>query len=99
MFCVRLLYPMRTSAGGDVLGLACAPGGKAVLICLCLWLQLGHGVVDTCGRYSEFDELRRKLMQTFPLSKAALPELPPKSSICKSLLVPQTPYLDPASRR
>lgn len=35
-------------------------------------------------RYSEFDELRRRLVQTFPHSEAAMPELPPKSRIWKT---------------
>jgi len=34
-------------------------------------------------RYSEFDDLRHKLLQTFPNSSAALPPLPPKSVISK----------------
>lgn len=34
-------------------------------------------------RYSEFDELREKLLQTFPNSIAAMPELPPKSAFSK----------------
>ncbi|KAJ6442659.1 sorting nexin-like protein [Purpureocillium lavendulum] len=34
-------------------------------------------------RYSEFDDLRRQLMQSFPAFRAAVPELPPKSVISK----------------
>jgi len=34
-------------------------------------------------RYSEFDELHDKLLQTFPRSRAAMPPLPPKSVISK----------------
>jgi len=34
-------------------------------------------------RYSEFDDLRRRLIQTFPNSEGALPSLPPKSVISK----------------
>ncbi len=34
-------------------------------------------------RYSEFDDLRRRLMQSFPGFGAAVPELPPKSVISK----------------
>lgn len=34
-------------------------------------------------RYSEFDELRERLLETFPRSTAAMPELPPKSVISK----------------
>ncbi|CAL3972420.1 unnamed protein product [Diplocarpon coronariae] len=34
-------------------------------------------------RFSEFDDLRNKLLQTFPKSAAAMPPLPPKSVISK----------------
>ena len=34
-------------------------------------------------RYSEFDDLREKLLQTFPRSTAAMPPLPTKSVISK----------------
>lgn len=34
-------------------------------------------------RYSEFDDLRWRLIQTFPSFEAAVPELPPKSLISK----------------
>ncbi|KAL2270860.1 hypothetical protein VTJ83DRAFT_231 [Remersonia thermophila] len=35
--------------------------------------------INICKRYSEFDDLRRKLVQTFPNFEAAVPALPPKS--------------------
>ena len=34
-------------------------------------------------RYSDFDDLRKKLSTTFPNSNAALPPLPPKSMLCE----------------
>lgn len=34
-------------------------------------------------RFSEFDELRQKLVKTFPYAAGSLPPLPPKSVICK----------------
>jgi hypothetical protein len=34
------------------------------------------------ARYSEFYDLRQKLVAAFPHSKSALPTLPPKSFIC-----------------
>lgn len=34
-------------------------------------------------RYSEFDDLRRRLIMTFPNFEAAVPVLPPKSVISK----------------
>ena len=38
----------------------------------------------SASRYSEFDDLRTKLLLTFPNSNAAMPPLPPKSLICES---------------
>ena len=35
------------------------------------------------ARYSDFDDLRKKLLATFPNSKAAMPALPPKSTFCE----------------
>ena len=37
-------------------------------------------------RYSEFDELRQKLVKTFPHAEGAMPPLPPKSVICEFVL-------------
>ena len=34
-------------------------------------------------RYSEFHELRQKLLMTFPKSEGAMPPFPPKSVICE----------------
>lgn len=34
-------------------------------------------------RYSEFDDLRKKLLMTFSNANGAMPPLPPKSLICK----------------
>jgi hypothetical protein len=34
-------------------------------------------------RYSEFDDLRQRLVSSFPHAKSALPALPPKSVLCK----------------
>lgn len=36
-------------------------------------------------RYSEFDDLRQRLLAAFPHAKSALPPLPPKSVLCTSL--------------
>jgi hypothetical protein len=43
------------------------------------------GSISTCScwpRYSEFYDLREKLVAAFPHSKSALPALPPKSFVC-----------------
>ncbi|PMD38175.1 Phox-like protein [Hyaloscypha variabilis F] len=44
---------------------------------------LHGGTMRIRKRYSEFDDLRHKLLQTFPYSAAAMPPLPPKSVISK----------------
>jgi hypothetical protein len=48
-----------------------------------LTLFLQGGTMRVRKRYSEFDDLRQKLIQTFPYSEGALPPLPPKSVISK----------------
>jgi len=35
-------------------------------------------------RYSEFEDLHQKLLQTFPHAASSMPQFPPKSVICKS---------------
>lgn len=44
---------------------------------------LNGSSMDIRKRYSEFDDLRWRLMRTFPGFEAAVPELPPKSLISK----------------
>ncbi|KAL3422155.1 px domain-containing protein [Phlyctema vagabunda] len=44
---------------------------------------LHGGKMHVRKRYSEFDDLRQRLLMTFPLSEAAMPPLPPKSVISK----------------
>lgn len=39
---------------------------------------------DDGSRYSEFEDLHAKLLQTFPHAAGSLPQFPPKSVICKS---------------
>jgi hypothetical protein len=34
-------------------------------------------------RYSEFEDLHQKLVQTFPHAGSSMPQFPPKSVICK----------------
>jgi hypothetical protein len=57
-------------------------GDEALLVLdTCLYSQ--GGSMRIRKRYSEFDDLREKLLQTFPNSQAAMPPLPPKSVISK----------------
>jgi hypothetical protein len=40
-------------------------------------------------RYSEFEDLHTKLLQTFPHAAGSMPQFPPKSVICKSHVLMQ----------
>jgi hypothetical protein len=44
---------------------------------------LSGSFMNVRKRYSEFDEFRRQLVQSFPNSEAAMPSLPPKSMISR----------------
>ncbi|KAF2146665.1 uncharacterized protein K452DRAFT_282841 [Aplosporella prunicola CBS 121167] len=59
------------------------PGMGDYVVWNCTVETLDGGPMKIRKRYSEFDELRRKLEQTFPLAGASLPELPPKSMISR----------------
>ena len=43
----------------------------------------GDTLLTPC-RYSEFEDLRKKLVKTFPHAAGSLTPLPPKSVVCKS---------------
>ena len=43
-----------------------------------LWLMM--------TRYSEFDDLRQRLVASFPHARNALPALPPKSVLCMPMI-------------
>jgi hypothetical protein len=43
-----------------------------------------HVASLTVSRYSEFEDLHQKLVQTFPHALSSMPQFPPKSVICKS---------------
>ena len=46
-------------------------------------LQANYPILNA-DRYSQFDDLRKKLLMTFPNANGAMPPLPPKSLICRS---------------
>lgn len=54
------------------------------MVYICKVDMLEGGPMIIRKRYSEFDDLRSKLAQTFPHSRAAMPELPPKSAIWRT---------------
>ncbi|ETI26256.1 hypothetical protein G647_03033 [Cladophialophora carrionii CBS 160.54] len=59
-------------------------GAGAYVVFNCRVQTLDGGPMTIRKRYSEFDELRAKLMKAFPqATKSSLPPLPPKSAIYK----------------
>jgi hypothetical protein len=59
-------------------------GAGAYVVYNCRVQTLDGGPMTIRKRYSEFDELRAKLIKAFPQStKSSLPPLPPKSAIYK----------------
>ncbi|KAL2802610.1 Phox homologous domain-containing protein [Aspergillus granulosus] len=58
-------------------------GIGAYVVWNCRIRTLEGGIITVRMRYSEFDDLRSKLVASFPHAKNALPSLPPKSVIFK----------------
>ncbi|CEL08342.1 Phox homologous domain-containing protein [Aspergillus pseudodeflectus] len=58
-------------------------GIGAYVVWNCRIRTLEGGIITVRMRYSEFDDLRTKLVAAFPHAKNALPSLPPKSVLFK----------------
>lgn len=59
-------------------------GGSIIIRKRSLPIRLSGEAHNAEGvRYSEFDDLRRKLLMTFPNCGGAMPPLPPKSLFCE----------------
>lgn len=58
-------------------------GIGAYVVWSCTIQTLEGGPITVRMRYSEFDDLRQKLVSSFPHAKSALPALPPKSVLFK----------------
>ncbi|KAL4784703.1 Phox homologous domain-containing protein [Aspergillus varians] len=58
-------------------------GIGAYVVWNCKIRSLEGGIITVRMRYSEFDDLRLKLVTSFPHAKNALPSLPPKSVLFK----------------
>ncbi|KAF1992608.1 PX-domain-containing protein [Aulographum hederae CBS 113979] len=67
-----------------------APGIGAYVVWNFTIETVKGGPITLRKRYSEFDKLRKNLLRTFPLSEAAIPELPRKSVISRF----QTKFLE-----
>ncbi|KAJ5240874.1 uncharacterized protein N7469_002465 [Penicillium citrinum] len=57
-------------------------GVGAYVVWNCTIQTLDGGPMVVRIRYSEFDDLRTRLVSSFPHAKSALPSLPPKSVLC-----------------
>lgn len=58
-----------------------------------------HACMLMAIRYSEFEDLRRKLLATYPSSEGAMPSLPPKSVVrkqCPPISISASYHVDPA---
>ncbi|KAH9879419.1 hypothetical protein J1614_002859 [Plenodomus biglobosus] len=60
-----------------------APGLGAYVVWNCTVETLDGGPMKIRKRYSEFEDLRAKLAQTFPQAAGSLPQFPPKSVISR----------------
>ncbi|KAF1936733.1 PX-domain-containing protein [Clathrospora elynae] len=60
-----------------------APGLGAYVVWNCTVETLDGGPMKIRKRYSEFEELRVKLVQTFPQAVGSMPQFPPKSVISR----------------
>lgn len=60
-----------------------APGIGAYVVWNCTVETLDGGPMKIRKRYSEFEELHTKLLQTFPHAAGSLPQFPPKSVISR----------------
>ncbi|KAJ5739368.1 hypothetical protein N7533_012152 [Penicillium manginii] len=58
-------------------------GVGAYVVWNCVVQTLDGGPIVVRMRYSEFDDLRQRLVSSFPHAKSALPALPPKSVLFK----------------
>lgn len=54
----------------------------------CCYSYWGFRFLTRENRYSEFDELRERLIETFPRSRVSIPALPPKSVVCTCFTSP-----------
>ncbi|KAF2875005.1 Phox homologous domain-containing protein, partial [Massariosphaeria phaeospora] len=60
-----------------------APGLGAYVVWNCTVETLDGGPMKIIKRYSEFEELRHRLAETFPHATGSMPPLPPKSIVSR----------------
>ncbi|KAF2742597.1 Phox-like protein [Sporormia fimetaria CBS 119925] len=79
----KALWAKRVTVDDYVIVGGTGPGLGSYVVWNCTVETLDGGPMKIMKRYSEFDELRRQLVKTFPHAQGAIPPLPPKSVISK----------------
>ncbi|KAL2358174.1 PX domain-containing protein [Cryomyces antarcticus] len=79
----KALWAKHVSIDDHVIVKGNSTGFGAYVVWNCTIETLDGGPMTIMKRYSEFDELRQNLLLSFPLSEAAIPELPSKSVISR----------------
>ncbi|KAK0660894.1 PX domain-containing protein YPT35 [Lasiodiplodia hormozganensis] len=79
----RALWAKSVTIDDHVIVSGNVPGMGDYVVWNCTVQTLDGGPMKIRKRYSEFDELRRRLAQTFPHAESAMPQLPPKSVISR----------------
>ncbi|ORY15038.1 Phox homologous domain-containing protein [Clohesyomyces aquaticus] len=79
----KALWAKHVSIDDYVIVSGSAPGLGAYVVWNCTVETLDGGPMKIMKRFSEFDELRQRLVETFPHADGAIPPLPPKSVISR----------------
>ncbi|KAF1996717.1 Phox-like protein [Amniculicola lignicola CBS 123094] len=79
----KALWAKSVSIDDYVIVNGSAPGLGAYVVWVCTVETLDGGPMKVNKRYSEFVELRQRLLKTFPHAAGMLPPMPPKSVISR----------------
>ncbi|KAF2030082.1 PX-domain-containing protein [Setomelanomma holmii] len=79
----RVLWAKGVTIDDYVVVSGTAPGLGAYVVWNCTVETLDGGPMKIRKRYSEFEDLHQKLVQTFPHAVASMPQFPPKSVISR----------------
>ncbi|KAH8725356.1 Phox homologous domain-containing protein [Phaeosphaeriaceae sp. PMI808] len=79
----RVLWAKGVTIDDHVVITGTAPGLGAYVVWNCTVETLDGGPMKIRKRYSEFEDLHQKLIQTFPHAVSSMPQFPPKSVISR----------------
>ncbi|KAF2831105.1 PX-domain-containing protein [Ophiobolus disseminans] len=79
----RVLWAKSVTIDDYVVVSGTAPGLGAYVVWNCTVETLDGGPMMIRKRYSEFEDLHQKLVQTFPHAVSSMPQFPPKSVISR----------------